>query len=174
MPKLRKRQFIIILLTIFFLLGCVVAYINFGRLIQEKFFSEDPIKLAEEQPVTCANDDTTCIQKNAQNLTRQLSGITVEFAKNQCNGPRLCPTPKPEEITTATKAIREYTRNQTIQLIPINGTTPSGIIYYCSKDLKQNTCWKLEAKSNKVISNVEIPKTPTPIQPSTKLYGEQG
>jgi hypothetical protein len=162
-----KRKTLLISIPIILLIGTLVI---FGSKLQEKFFPPKPINLVEEQPVTCAKDDTACIGAHAKNLTHQLSGINVEFAKNQCNGPHACPTPRPEDITAATASIRTYTKDATLQVVPINGVMSNGTIYYCAKN---NQCWTLEAKSNKVLSKVQPQPTPTPIQPKNKTYGKE-
>jgi hypothetical protein len=139
----------------------ILTLFMFGDKLQDKFF---PTKVtseqAQEKPViACGNGDEKCISKNANNLANQLTGASVEFAKHQCDGPRACPTPAPADIEAATIAIREYAKDDKLQVIPVTGKTPAGIIYYCAKD---NRCWNMEAKTNKVISFVDGKKFPTP------------
>jgi hypothetical protein len=155
-----KKIIFICVFFVSFIVG-LVAFFGFGNKIQDKFFStKSSIEQAQEKPIAnCTDGDEKCISKNANSLANQLTGSSVEFAKHQCDGPRACPTPAPADIEAATTAIHEYAKDDKLQIIPVTGKTPAGIIYYCAKD---NRCWSMEAKTNKVISFVDGKKSPTP------------
>lgn len=153
-----KRYFLLFILTFFVVLGFLV----FGSRLREIFFQpKASFSGLEEKPVVCAEGDIACIGKHARNLADQLQGSTVSFVKHQCFGPHPCPTPDEESISAATGAIRAYTKDSKLDVIPINGVTAAGIIYYCAKD---GRCWSVEGKTNRVVSPIKGLDVPSPVK----------
>jgi hypothetical protein len=151
-------------LAIFTFLISFSALFLFRDQIQQRYFpTKDVLGQSDAKPISCGKDDAKCIRKNAVKLTHQLTGMPVEFAKHQCSGLHGCITPDEKSIAAATMALRSYTKNPNLQVIPVNGVTPAGVIYYCAKD---GHCWRIETKTNTVLGPVKDAISPTPkIQP---------
>lgn len=157
------RKKIIFLLTFFILFILIFLLFIFQHNLKLALFPDKSVS-DDTKPVSCDQNDTNCIHEHANNLAKQLTGVNVAFAMHQCAGPHSCTSPDQKSIEAATEAIRAYVKNPDLQVIPINGITPAGIIYYCAKD---DQCWKVDAKTNKVVSPVTQPQSisPTPLKP---------
>jgi len=131
------------------LLVFILSYVFFPDNFLRNFLFGPKVK-----PGTCASDDKNCF------VEKKMTGVEVAYALHQCVGPKGCHEPEAKDITAATAAIRAYTKNAKLQVIPINGITPAGIIYYCATD---NRCWSVDAKTNTVVSTVaKLLESPTP------------
>jgi len=152
----RKRNIIISIAV--FIIILLVAY----TLISEKSV-RDFLYFARGVPEgSCASGDINCITE------KKMSGVEVAYAKHQCDSPKGCRTPDDKDIKAATEAIRFTVKNPKLQIIPINGITPAGIMYYCAND---NRCWSVEAKTNTVISSVgKLLETPTPSKREVRTH----
>src|SRR5438105_2558235 len=135
----KKKSVFIVLALIF--IAIMLSYI----LIPEKSIRDFLYYVRGVPEGSCASDDTNCMAE------KKMSGVEVSYAKHQCDGPKGCHSPDSKDIQAAIASIREYTNNPKLQIIPINGITPAGILYYCATD---NHCWGVEAKTNKVVSDV--------------------
>ena len=139
-------------LSVIFIVLAVVSVVIFRDKLGEIFkLHEDSVQSAQDKLVTCGKDDTKCIKENAKNLTNQLTGNDIEFARHQCDGPHPCKKPGEKDIQKATEAIRTYTKDSDLQVFPVNGVNRTGIIYYCADDTR---CWKMEVRTNRILSSL--------------------
>ncbi len=149
-----KRNKILLTLGIFllfFLVGGATFYF-FGQDIMQWFGPKDTNvpggAISKNEPLKkCIPGDKNCETKNDKIMANRLEGPVAKFVSHQCDGPRGCPSPTDEEEKVIVNAIRAYVKDDTLELIPINGITPTGIAYYCAAD---NRCWSYDTKSKKV------------------------
>jgi hypothetical protein len=158
---MKKRRFLFPLASLLFFAIGIVTFIFFGKAIQERLFPPKTI-VAEpggiarkEQIVTCNAGDTNCEANNTRIEGNNIPGDAAAFVRHQCDGPRACPTPNPQQADEATKAIKGYAKDTKLDLVQINGISAAGVIYYCAKDAR---CWSYNTKTQKV----EQLKSPEP------------
>lgn len=159
--------FLSLALTFIIVLAGIIAFLFFREDLTQKFFTKQqanqPGAIApNEQIVTCKPGDSACTAKNERIKANKLPGQSAAFARHQCDGPRSCPTPKPEEDDAAQAAIKAFAKDTKMELIRITGVNAQSDIYYCSED---STCWSYNTKSKKV---TELKNTEEPSQSPTE------
>ena len=164
---MKKRRFLFPLFFIIFFAIGICTFVFFGKAIQERLFPPkaivaEPGGIAKkEQIVKCNPGDTKCEGNNVRIEGNNIPGDAAAFVRHQCDGPRGCPTPNPEQSDEAMKAIKAYAKDSKIDLVRINGINASGVVYYCTKDAR---CWSYNTKDKKValFSAAEDESAPSP------------
>lgn len=164
----RLLYFVSIALTFLLVLGGIIAFLFFRKDIQEKFFTpkvtQQPGAIAPNEPIAkCTTGDEKCQSRNERIKANKLQGQSAAYTRHQCDGPRACPTPNPEQEAAAQDAIRSFAKDTKMELLRMNGINAAGLLYYCSQD---NSCWSYDTKTKKVTVLKEETKesTPSPIK----------
>jgi len=163
----RLLYFVSLALTFVLVLGGIITFLFFRKDIQEKFFTtkvaQQPGAIAPNEPIEkCSAGDVSCQSRNGRIKANKIQGQSAAYTRHQCDGPRACPTPDPEQDATAQNAIKSFAKDSKLELIRMNGINAAGLLYYCSTD---NSCWSYDTKTKKVVilkgETKEITPSPT-------------
>ncbi len=152
-------------LTFILILAGIIAFLFFRKNIQETFFATNqPGAIAPNEPIAkCSAGDEKCAARNERIKANKLQGQSAAYARHQCDGPRACPTPDPEQDKAAQQAIKSFAKDAKLELIRMNGISATGLLYYCSTD---NACWNYSTKTKDVTAMKENKKEEMGITPS--------
>lgn len=138
-------------ITFLLILSGIIAFLFFRTEIQSTFFAKDGVQpgaiAPNESVAKCTAGDAKCESRNERIKANKLQGQSASFARHQCDGPRACPTPNPEQEATIQKAIKAFAKDEKLELIPLTGINVRGDTYYCAQD---GTCWSYNTKSKQV------------------------